>query len=710
MPKKMLLLLCCFIFFAGRGFCAVDTTSYVLSPRLIQVRDLALSEDETNTLTIRDINKMHFEAEKDKSIGISKSTFWVQFSIKNNSASDSLYVLLENPTLNTLFFYTTINGAVTDSLHSGREVAFSQRLERMTNFVYKVRLKPGNTATIFLKIRSPTPMHLPVFIGSGEALYNREATNNMVFGIYLGIVLIMVLYHIFIKFTVADSSYTYYIFFIFFVGAAQVVLRGYGQMYLWKDNPAVGMASINISGVLSGIATALFVKHFLQTRNVAPKMDRVLNLLILGYCVAAIAQFLNYPYVAFNLINFIAAIGSVVALTTGVIAYRKKIRSSVFFLFAFSIFLLSVIVYVARSAGMVPYSLFTNYILEIGSAVQITLLSLALADKINTYRRNQEIARREALRVSKENERLVREQNVILEKEVQNRTEELSQTNEELKGAMKKLQDAQSKLVETEKMASLGQLTAGIAHEINNPINFVTSNIRPLEDDVADLGKIIKMYEALDLSNEIRPQIEQIEEFKKDIDFGYVNEEITTLLSGIREGASRTSEIVKGLRSFARVDEASWKRVNINDGLDSTILLVKNLFPKDFELVKKLGDIPKIECAPGSINQVFMNIITNGIQAIKEQQQTTAMTGRLEITTSEERGYVVISIKDNGPGIPEAVKKKIFEPFFTTKDVGEGTGLGLSIVQGIIDEHNGLIRVDTESGQGTTFVISLPVR
>lgn len=700
MLKKTLVLVFLLLqVFLGMG--ASDTLVYKNPHAIAAVKTWGLAKDQTNQTTIQQVVLHPFKVKENNGITVSDATFWARFYVQNQSSIDSVFVSIENPTLGNCVFYTLIDGKVVDSLELGRQFPFYNRTLPLVNMVYNVPVKMGQTAAVYVRIKSAGPLHLPIFVASGEVFTQRESFNNLIFGIYIGIIFIMVLYHIFISFTVDDTSYVYYIFFIFFVGLTQMVLRGYGAKYVWPSNLLVSVASTNIVGVLSGVATALFVKNFLQTKNLAPFIDRLLNVLLGLYGLATIAQFTGHRYLAFNLINGVAVVGSIAAIVAGMMAYRKKLRSSIFFLFAFSVFLLAVVIYVFRTNGILPYNLLTDYILEIGSVVQITLLSLALADKINTYRSVQEQTRRE-------NARLIQEQNITLEKEVKVRTEELEHINEELKVAMKRIQSTQAKLIDTEKMASLGQLTAGIAHEINNPINFVTSNIRPLEADVKDLSTIIKMYEDLDLGSDVQAQIAKIEAFKEDIDLTYLHEEIATLLSGIKEGAQRTAEIVKGLRNFARVDESNWKAVNLNEGIDSTLLLIKSTFPQNFQLVKELGDLPKIECAPGKINQVFMNIMTNAVQAVGEKKDSTE-PGLLEIKTWAAGEFVHISIRDNGGGMPKENIGRIFDPFFTTKDVGEGTGLGLSIVKGIIDNHDGNIQVDSVAGEGTVFIISLPI-
>jgi two-component system NtrC family sensor kinase len=263
-------------------------------------------------------------------------------------------------------------------------------------------------------------------------------------------------------------------------------------------------------------------------------------------------------------------------------------------------------------------------------------------------------------------------------------------------------------LVEAEKMASLGQLTAGIAHEINNPINFVKSNIRPLEMDIKDLIEIIDAYDTLHTipDADFAGKLIEINKLKKQIDVDYVKDEISNLVKGIHDGAERTAEIVMGLRNFSRLDESEVKIVNIHEGIDSTLIILKNALPPNIVVKKDFGAHGEIECFPGKLNQVFMNILSNGMQAIKEKEHQEAEES-ITITTRDADDKIEISIKDTGIGMTDEVRQKIFDPFFTTKDVGEGTGLGLSIVYKIIQKHEGKIEVLSSKGKGAEFVISL---
>lgn len=286
--------------------------------------------------------------------------------------------------------------------------------------------------------------------------------------------------------------------------------------------------------------------------------------------------------------------------------------------------------------------------------------------------------------------------------EMQEQKKLIEEKNNESNKLLTELRETQTQLVQSEKMASLGQLTAGVAHEINNPINFVSANIKPLKEDLNDILECIGQYEKVIEENKLENYFSELEKFKKNKDIIFSMQEIQELLKGIEEGASRTTEIVKGLRNFSRLDQNIIKKANMNEGIESTLTLLHSVYKDRIEIEKDLGEIQEVECLPGQINQVLMNILSNAIQAIHDK-------GEIFIKTWEEEPMVKISIKDTGSGMSEVTKQKIFDPFFTTKEVGKGTGLGLSISYGIIEKHKGKIEVISEPGKGTEFIISLPI-
>ncbi|MFT6854407.1 MAG: signal transduction histidine kinase [Cyclobacteriaceae bacterium] len=276
----------------------------------------------------------------------------------------------------------------------------------------------------------------------------------------------------------------------------------------------------------------------------------------------------------------------------------------------------------------------------------------------------------------------------------------------ELSNAIASLKGAQSQLVHSEKMASLGQLTAGIAHEINNPINFISSGMVSIKMSIESLTEIAEEYAKLDNGEEdLEEVLANIRELKEEHEYDEIMDELDELIKDVNYGVTRTIEIVKGLRVFSRLDEEEAKIANVNENIDATLTLLRNKTKNRIKVSRYYDENMKdIECYPGQLNQVFMNIMNNAIQAIPEEKKD----GELTIYTEELEEAVVIRIKDNGSGIPEEIKNRIWEPFFTTKEVGVGTGLGMSITYGIIQKHNGTIELTSEFGQGTEFAITLP--
>jgi len=277
----------------------------------------------------------------------------------------------------------------------------------------------------------------------------------------------------------------------------------------------------------------------------------------------------------------------------------------------------------------------------------------------------------------------------------------LENQKKELEFTLENLKMTQSQLIQSEKMASVGLLTAGIAHELNNPINFVSGNVNPLRRDMDDIFSILKKYDAIIETFKLEEAFSDVETLKDKLDYSFLIEEIISLIEGIEEGANRSSQIVKGLRSFSRLDEEKCQLYNVHEGIDSSLILLHNKLKNRINVRKEYGDLEEIECFPSKLNQVIMNVLTNSIQAIEDKGEIFLQT------ISSEIGIKII-IKDDGIGMTPEVREHVFEPFFTTKDVGKGTGLGLSISFGIIEQHNGNIDVISEPGKGTEFIISLP--
>jgi two-component system, NtrC family, sensor kinase len=300
----------------------------------------------------------------------------------------------------------------------------------------------------------------------------------------------------------------------------------------------------------------------------------------------------------------------------------------------------------------------------------------------------------------------------------------LSQRNQRFRHTLHELKQTQSQLIQTEKMSSLGQMVAGVAHEINNPVSFVYGNLTYVNRYIQDLFSLLNLYQQH--YPEPHPAIQHCIEA---IDLDFLYEDLPKILSSMKVGADRIRQIVLSLRNFSRLDEAEKKPVDIHQGIDNTLLILQhrlkaNVNGPGIDVIKHYGNVPLVECYAGQLNQVFMNILSNAIDALEqislphssdpELARTNQITIRTEVVEHHAEGQTpsaIIHIKDNGPGIPEDARERIFDPFFTTKPVGKGTGLGLAIsYQIVVERHGGTLDCYSKPGEGTEFYIEIPIR
>ncbi|MGB3534145.1 MAG: MASE1 domain-containing protein [Microcoleaceae cyanobacterium] len=326
----------------------------------------------------------------------------------------------------------------------------------------------------------------------------------------------------------------------------------------------------------------------------------------------------------------------------------------------------------------------------------------------------------------------LRDINYQLEDRVYHRTLELQQTNQDLQKVLQDLQQTQAHLVQTEKMSSLGHLVSGIAHEINNPVSFIYSNLRPAKEYIDDLFDLLDLYQ-----NKYSNPDQEIEDKVEEIELEYIQTDLPQLLNSMQNGAERISKIVLGLRNFSRLDESETKEVDLHEGIENALLLLQyrlsaNKNCADIQVIKNYQPLPKIHCHAGQLNQVFLDLLSNGIDALQDATQSHALNPsqpyqpQLQISTHfyskqsddlsnssqqlAEVDRILIQIADNGLGIAEDIKASVFNPFFTTKPVGQGTGLGLAIsYQIVVQQHQGQLWLESKPGKGTTFFIALPL-
>ncbi|WAC09290.1 sensor histidine kinase [Dyadobacter pollutisoli] len=677
-------------------------------------KNVEIFEDSLGTRTISEvISKAKFDKsyEDTPNFGLSKSTFWIKFEITNKTADNNVFLELAYPRIQSCYLFTKENNKFTEESISWND-PFTKRSVKHQNIVFKLNIHQNQTREYYLKIKGNEQIVLPLIVRSEMGFFQFTFTNEIISGIHMGVLIVMMLYNFFLYFSIREKSYLYYVFYILFIGLNQITITGYTFKFLWPNTPALNKY-FSIFPALGGIFAILFFQNFLHSRERAPSIHRILSALIVAFVLSMVFNLLGLDSISYRIIDVTGPAAALLALVVAIQLSLDGYRPAKFYLVAWSIFLIGIVLYTLRNLNILPYNTFTNYTMQAGTAIEVILLSFALADKINILKKEKEVSQAQALRISMENEKIILEQNAFLEKSVNERTSELQFANKELNITLTKLKDTQTQLIDSEKMASLGQLTAGIAHEINNPINFVSSNIRPLRRDIDDILEILDSYdevEQVDSIDSLKLKMKEIQQLKEDLDLDYVKTELVTLLKGMEDGAHRTVEIVKGLKIFSRIDETDLNLVNINEGVESTLIILNYQMGNSIHLVKELGNIPSIECYAGKLNQVFMNILTNSIYALLKDKQENKTPTIWVKSWLKDPEHIAISMKDNGPGMTPEVRAKIFEPFFTTKQVGDGTGLGLSIVFKIIEVHHGNIQVNTEVGQGTEFLITLPVK
>ena len=630
-------------------------------------------------------------------VGIFPANIWLRFTVKNESSQSDFLLNLEYPIIDEVeFFYPDVVGNYSSIALT--EQVFENRKYNDPDYIFDLDIQPGETKMYYMRVNGMEQIILPLSVNVPQVLWEQKQTKTLLNGIYIGVILITFFYNLFVWFSVRDRSYLFYVLYVVFIGLTQINIKGISLNYLFPELTVHGRI-LTVYAALACLFGLFFTKSFLQTKIYARKLDYGLTLLIFPLAASLLLTVFRIDQPGFLLMQLSTSLFSIYVLVVSFYLLFKGYQQAKYFSLAWSVLLIGAIIFLLKDYGVLPYNNITNYAMQAASAIEMALLSFALADRINIFRKEAEQAQIATLKALEENARIVKEQNLLLEQKVEERTQVLNHT-------LNTLKDAQAQLVESEKMASLGQLTAGIAHEINNPINFVSSNIMPLRRDMEDIQKILRAYEEMDVTN-VKEKLKAIAELKKELDFEYLKEELKQIISGIEEGATRTTEIVHGLQTFSRSDEKELKEADINEGIRATTTLIKNKLD-GIKLEINLGDIPAIECYPGKLNQVFMNIINNAIQAIEERHKNR-MEGNIEIRTRQFEDNIEVCIKDNGIGMNEEVKQKVFEPFFTTKAVGAGTGLGMAISYKIISAHGGKIRIESEQNKGTEFIIQIPI-
>jgi len=605
---------------------------------------------------------------KQFNFGLTSAAIWYRFVLVNETG-DRWLLKAENPTVQEVTLYIPHASGNCDSV----SVNFLQKIEarpwKNNNYFITLPFPAGNRQEYFLRITSDHSMTIPPQIGTVDSFFVSNHYNDIRAGIYLGLILIMALYNLFIFISIRDKSYLWYVLYILCIGLLVSTHNSYPFDLFWSNYPWLN-TYIDLLTSGAGVFAILFTMNFLRTRTLAPRIHKGLYVVMSLYIAAAVlvvAKFTLAASIAEALIGFV---GSIYVFWAVIYIYRTGFKPARYYLLAWGALMLSVLVFVLFDIGIFDLKGTQLDPLLIGSAAEALLLSFALADRYNTYK--------------KEKEDMVSQQNIILEQKVAERTQALKET--------------QQQLVQQEKLASLGQMTRSIGNEIQSPLNFVTNFSELSKDLVAELEKEIAEEKPKEILRNLKANFDKVLQHSK-----------------------RASGIVRSMLEHNRSFAEEKQLTDINRLCEEYSLLAYQAMRsvhrgfrcsirKSFE-----PGLPEVYASSQDLGRALTNLLKNALDAVHERSlklkaaEASDYHPEVSLTTSLQHRAVHISVKDNGTGIPPGIMEKIFLPFFTTHHAGDGSGLGLSMAYEIIKAHGGDLKVTSEENIFTEFIISLPL-
>ena len=611
-----------------------------------------------------------------RNLGYPNATIWLRFSLKSRASRPLARFVVLGGTPNLAELYGTGPDGSTTRQVSGRALHRDKRPIVDLELIFPLQLLPRTRQTYYLRLKTDDTLRVGPSIWSPRALIAAVGLRWYWLGAYYGIMLAMTLYNLFIFTLVRDRVYLFYVLFQASFALCQLSLDEIAFVYLWPDHPQWAAQSEVLFASLAFVGGIAFARDLLDTSRITPGLDRLLRgLLGLAGALTAAALFsgarwLRQVELVFLLLSAVALMVSAVA------AWRRGSRNAPFFIVAWLIFLSGCLIYPLTLFGLLPHTPMTALSAKVGSAIEAILLSLALANRIRLMR-EQRAAAQAALLKSRE------EAAQTLERRVEARTSELAD-------ALERLKAAQTRLVHQARMASLGHLVAGVAHEVGNPLNFALGGAQDLD---RRLGQLSKRLGAIGPDSIGEDTVEALRASLVSAD---------KALGLVSEGCRRINGIVEQLRNYAQPAAAETQAVDLNKELDTTLALVASrLEHQGIDVEREVEGCPLALCGRGAIGQVLMNLILNSCRAMPDG-------GRIHVQIQEAADQVLIRFSDTGPGIAPEAREAIFDPFFTAWPSAEGTGLGLSICHEILQVHDGKIELANTGRSGAAFLITLP--
>jgi signal transduction histidine kinase len=746
----------------------VDVRSIYYQAPLTLTGYFDVLKDPSQQFNLYDVQKKERESQWQESrsqdtslnFGFTHSAYWLRLTLSNPSfESIQTQLQITYPRLSLVDFYQVGAEGVVSKIETGAVRQFSARPHPNRHFVFPIDVPATSVQTIYLRIQSATAVVVPAKLWTLSTLRLHETYDYAIQTWYFGIVTAMVVFNLLLFFALRDRMYFAYVLFAICMALTIASMNGLSKQFLWPDATWWADAASYTGLALSQVTFLFFMRIMLRTQSMIPRLDKLL--LVSALMVLVVAATLMFSLERFAMIAAILlALNTVVVFSVGVYAAWQRQRMAYYFVLAYVVLTVGSVITALHANNLMPTSVWTVYSLQAGSVIEMLLLALALADRLNQARKEQAHAQTVALQAQNDM-LLAKEQAVRAHSEVM-----LAQAREQTQQALHETLQAQHALAEAQlqqndKMASLGQLIAGVTHEINTPIGAIKSSGASIADALSDaLNQLPVLLQQLDSSSRallldmlqhvhrpknlmssreeraiVKAATEKIEAAgieqprQKAVVLTNLNahHQVETYLPllqhplsedilltannvaiavssarNINLAVERVTKIVLALKSFSRFNHTAEKTLaQLADGIETVLTIYQAQTKHGVEIVRNYEDIAPLLCLPDELIQVWTNLIHNALQAMNH-------AGTLTIGIRQDQNQAVVTIGDTGCGIPAENINKIFEVFFTTKAAGVGSGLGLDIVRKIIDKHQGRIEVQSEVGVGTVFSVYLP--
>lgn len=624
--------------------------------------------------------------------GISPDRKWYRITVYNTTDAD-FFMEADKGFIDELTFYSRNADGSIDSVTVGDHYRLDERPIKVNTLIFPLKVKKNELKTIYFSIKTVDPLQFTIHISTLRSFLEFNQKRDVLYGMYFGLAIVMALFNFFIYLSIRDRSYLYYIFYSVLITFCITSWNGYVNVFIYPKHPGINQY-FGILLCITIISALLFNMEFLHVKEYSKSLSRIYKLLIWSIAAVAIINLLgvnrNIPY----FIQLICVIGSIFTIATAIFVYRKGFTPALYFIIAWGFFIAGALLFILKNLSVLPLNLLTDNAMQMGASAEVILFSIALASKISFYKKEKEKAQEEKVQTLLEKEILITQQNQHLDRKVKERTKELENTNKSLETTLSNLKTTQQQLLHAEKMASIGQLANGLAHEIKNPLNFI--------NNFSDLS--------IELLEESNSAVESIDH----------SEELKTMLRKIKEHGQRADNIISRMLLHTSSTWVTRERLDLvklaMESLDATRISHVQKHPEI--QISFLIDNPSHEnhfvLAAPSIRSVFSNLLNNSVYAVVkryeiEKNNKTAYSPQIMIRFERIQKEVKVIFSDNGIGISENDKKKIFLPFFTKKETGEGTGLGLALCYDIIVQgHQGQITFNSQYMQGTEFELILP--